>query len=88
MIVADAADLGKDVFAQAEKQNWDAMVARQTARTEETLDARCSEATISAFRRLVGTKDAPGAYNCDFPCVRVSVAGAVKPAGGLFRWEN
>ncbi|KAL1751600.1 hypothetical protein FB107DRAFT_278511 [Schizophyllum commune] len=79
LIVADAADLGRDVVAQAEKQDWDAAVARQTARTEETLDAlyaRCSEATICAFQRLMGTKEAPGAYNCDFPCVRVSVAGA------------
>ncbi|KAI5827450.1 hypothetical protein K523DRAFT_354315 [Schizophyllum commune Tattone D] len=71
LIVADAADLGRDEVAQVEKQDWNAVVARQTAKTEETLDAlyaRCSEATISAFRRLVGTTDAPGAYNCDFPC--------------------
>ena len=58
LVVADAAEL--------------AGVVGQTHSEKETLDllySQYSDATICAFQRMVGAKGAPGAYNCDFPCV-------------------
>ncbi|KAI5884884.1 uncharacterized protein SCHCODRAFT_02136512 [Schizophyllum commune H4-8] len=83
LIVADAADLGGEQGTATALEGQIAGMAGftpgttgQLAGQEATLDAlyaRCSEASICAFQRMVGTKEAPGAYNCDFPCVSGSV---------------